>query len=112
MKKLLLFSLLIGLMVATSISCRKHTITNPEFVGNWSASVDGTVYTINIYNSAGASYSGHYEESSNPFGWDGRARIVKGKLKIGFKSLTIDKEPFEVGQYTYMEVEGKTFIRQ
>jgi hypothetical protein len=44
--------------------------------------------------------------------WEGPARFKKGVLKIGVKSLTVDKEPFEVGQFTYMEVEGKTFIKQ
>lgn len=111
MKKLLMFSLLIGLMVVTSISCRKVTKTNPEFIGFWSASVDGTVYVIDI-DSEG---EGRYQESSsllNATKWEGPARFKKGVLKIGVKSLTVDKEPFEVGQFTYMEVEGKTFIKQ
>lgn len=111
MKKLLMFSLLIGLMGVTSISCRKVTKTNPEFIGFWSASVDGTVYVIDI-DSEG---EGRYQESSsllNATKWEGPARFKKGVLKIGIKSLTVDKEPFETGFFTYMEVEGKTFIKQ
>lgn len=114
MKKLLMFCLLIGLMVVSSISCRKVTKTNPEFIGFWSASVDGTVYVIDI-DSEG---EGRYQESSsllNATKWEGPARFKKGVLKIGVKSLTVDNEPFEVGQFTYityMEVEGKTFIKQ
>jgi hypothetical protein len=111
MKKLLMLSLLIGLMLVTSISCRKVSKTNPEFIGFWSASVDGTIYVIDIDNEG----EGRYQESSslmNTNKWEGPARFKKGVLKIGVKSLTVDKEPFEVGQYSYMEVEGKTFIKQ
>lgn len=60
MKKILMFSLLIWLIMLTSISCKKVTKTNPEFIGFWSTSVDGTNYVFDI-DSEGL---GRYSESS------------------------------------------------
>lgn len=111
MKKILTFSLLIGLIMLTSISCKKVTKTNPEFIGFWSTSVDGTNYVIDI-DSEGL---GRYSESSgalNGSEWEGSTRFKNGVLKIGIKSLAVDKEPYVFGLFTLLDVEGKTFIKQ
>jgi hypothetical protein len=111
MKKLLMYSLLVGLIIVTSISCRKVTKTNPEFIGFWSTTVDGTNYVIDIDNDG----QGRYAESSGALNGSevkGSARFKNGVLKIGIKSLTVDKEPYVEGPFTLMDVEGKTFLKQ
>jgi hypothetical protein len=111
MKKILVLSLLMGVLAITAISCRKVTKTHPEFVGFWSASDGSTVYVIEIKDDG----EGRYQESSSVMSsnkWEGPARYKNGTLKIGIKKLSVDKEPFQVSGNNYMEVEGKTFIRQ
>ena len=111
MKKFLMYSLLIGLIVITSTSCRKVTKTNPEFIGFWSTTVEETNYVIDIDNDG----QGRYAESSGALNGSeskGSTRFKNGVLKIGFKSLTVDKEPYTIGLFTLVDVEGKTFIKQ
>lgn len=97
--------------MVTSTACRKVTKTNPEFIGFWSTSVDGTNYVIDIDNDG----QGRYKESSGALSGTeikGPARFKNGVLKIGIKNLTVDKEPYVIGLFTLLDVEGKTFIKQ
>jgi hypothetical protein len=111
MRKTMVLCFVIALTAITTVSCRKVTKTHPEFVGFWSVNDGGVLYVIDIDNEG----EGRYQESSSIMSakkWEGPTRFKNGVLKIGIKKLNVDKEPYTVGQFKLMDVEGKTFVRQ
>jgi hypothetical protein len=110
MKTKVVLYLFLALIAATAISCKKVSKTHPDFIGLWHTTSGSVNYTLDIQNNG----QGRYEESTGLMSsseWSGMARYKDGILKIGLKKLKINKEPYVLGQFYLMEMEGKTFTR-
>lgn len=101
--------LLLVLLIAPA--CRQNvTRVNKDFIGEWN-STDGGTFSLEISSKGYGTYV-HVSAGVNK-NISGPVRVGHGKLKIGFKKLTIDSDPvYDQAALQWKTVlDGKTFTR-